>query len=174
MILYVVRHGETEAGKKGIIADIYEPLNNTGIQQAIEIGKELNKLNIDVVYYSPIERTKHTLKLFNLNNNILTIAEDRLKERNMGIYENTKCDILNWEEFWGYNSEQMYSGLETMKSVYKRVSSFLDELKIKERNKKNLLVTHGGVARAIYWYFNGFNYSSSFDCKNCKIYKYNL
>ena len=55
-----------------------------------------------------------------------------------------------------------------MKSVYKRVSSFLDELKIKGRNKKILLVTHGGVARAIYWYFNGFNYSLSFDCKNCK------
>ena len=60
-----------------------------------------------------------------------------------------------------------------MKSVYKRVSSFLDELRIKEKNKKILLVTHGGVARAIYWYFIGFD-NSLFKCENCKIYKYSI
>lgn len=83
--LYVIRHGETNAGKNGIIADIDEPLNNNGIKQAIKVGKELNKLNIDVVYYSPIERAKHTLKLLDLNCNIPIIEEKRLKERNMGI-----------------------------------------------------------------------------------------
>lgn len=171
MEIYVVRHGETEAGKNKIIADIEEPLNNNGIQQAKNISKELCDLNIDVVYYSPIERVKHTLKLFNLSNNIPTIIEERLKERNMGIYENTKFDDLDWEEFWGYDSEQKYFELESMKNVYQRVSSFLDELKLKEKNKKVLLVTHGGVARAIYWYFNGVD-KSLFKCDNCKIYKY--
>ena len=115
MEIYVVRHGETEAGKNKIIADIEEPLNNNGIQQAKNISKELCDLNIDVVYYSPIERVKHTLKLFNLSNNIPTIIEERLKERNMGIYENTKFDDLDWEEFWGYDSEQKYFELESMK-----------------------------------------------------------
>lgn len=155
MEIYVVRHGETESGKNKIIADIKEPLNTNGIQQAKNIGKELCELNIDVVYYSPIERAEHTLKLFNLNDKIPTIVDERLKERNMGIYENVKFDALDWEKFWGYDSEQSYSELESMKSVYKRVSNFLEELKLKEKNKKVLLVTHGGVARAIYWYFNG-------------------
>ena len=172
MEIYVVRHGETEAGKNKIIADTEENLNNNGIKQAKNIGKELVKLNIDAVYCSPIERAKHTLKLFNLNN-IPTIVEERLKERDMGIYENVKFDMLDWEEFWGYNSEKKYSELESMKSVYKRVSSFLDELRIKEKNKKILLVTHGGVSRAIYWYFIGF-YNSLFKCENCKIYKYSI
>lgn len=171
--LYVIRHGETNAGKNGIIADINESLNTNGIQQAIKVGKELNKLDIDVIYYSPIERAKHTLKLLNLNNNIPTIEEERLKERDMGKYENVKFSTLDWEEFWGYNSEQKYPELETMKSVYKRVSCFLDELKLKESNKNILLVTHGGVSRAIYWYFNGFD-NSVFKCDNCKIYKYSI
>ena len=105
MEIYVVRHGETEAGKNKIIADTEENLNNNGIKQAKNIGKELVKLNIDAVYCSPIERAKHTLKLFNLNN-IPTIVEERLKERDMGIYENVKFDMLDWEEFWGYNSEK--------------------------------------------------------------------
>ena len=140
MEVYVVRHGETEAGKNKIIADIKEPLNSNGIQQAKNIGKELCELNIDVVYYSPIERAKHTLKLFNLNDNIPIIVDERLKERNMGIYENVKFDALDWENFWGYDSEQSYSELESMRSVYKRVSGFLEELKLKEKNKKVLLV----------------------------------
>ena len=32
--------------------------------------------------------------------------------------------------------------------------SLLDEIKEKYKNKNILLVTHGGVARAIYFYFN--------------------
>ena len=44
----------------------------------------------------------------------------------------------------------------------------------KNKQEENILiVTHGGVARAIYWYFNGIN-NSLMDCKNCKIYKYKL
>lgn len=60
-----------------------------------------------------------------------------------------------------------------MESVYKRVSKLLNELKLNAKEKNILLVTHGGVARAIYWYFNGID-NSLFDCKNCKIYKYTL
>lgn len=60
-----------------------------------------------------------------------------------------------------------------MKSVYERVRSLLEELKRNRQEENILLVTHGGVARAIYWYFNGID-NSSFDCENCKIYKYHL
>lgn len=173
MQLYVIRHGETEMGKNKVIATVDEPLNSNGMQQAIDVGKELNKLDIDIVYCSPIERAKHTLKLFNLDNNIPVIIDDRLKERDMGIYEKVNFADLDWEEFWGYNSDLKYPELESMKSVYKRVSCFLNELKSKEINKNILLVTHGGVSRAIYWYFNGFD-NSLFTCENCKIYKYRL
>ena len=45
MNLYVIRHGETNMGKNNIIATETEPLNETGITQALEIGKEIRKLN---------------------------------------------------------------------------------------------------------------------------------
>lgn len=170
MNLYVVRHGETDMGKNKIIATEDEPLNFTGIEQAKNLGKELSKLNIDIVYCSPIDRAKHTLNLFNLNKNIPIIVDERLKERDMGIYKEVPFEYLEWENFWGYNSNIKYPELESMKSVYKRVSKFLDEIKIK--NDTNiLLVTHGGVSRAIYWYFYGID-NSLFVCENCKIYKY--
>ncbi len=171
MKLYVIRHGETNMGKNRVIATEDEPLNENGIEQAIAVGKELNKLNIEVIYCSPIERAKDTLKLFELDKNIPIIIDNRLKERNMGIYEKVSFEDLDWKEFWSYNSDNKYTNLESMKSVYKRVSNFLDE--IKKNNKDTLIVTHGGVSRAIYWYFNGFD-NSFFECENCKIYEYTI
>lgn len=173
MKLYVIRHGETDMGKNRVIATVEEPLNEKGKEQAINVGKELNTLNIDLIYCSPIERAKHTLELLNLKKDIPVIIEDRIKERDVGVYEKVSFDDIDWEIFWGYNSETKYTKLEAMKNVYKRVASFLDELKEKHKDKNILLVTHGGVSRAIYWYFNGVD-NTLFTCENCKIYEYNM
>lgn len=176
MNLYVIRHGETNMGKNNIIATEDEPLNEIGIRQAIKVGEEIRKLNIDKIYCSPIERAKDTLKLFDLDRSIPVIIENRIKERNMGIYEKVPFQELNWDEFWNYNSDKLYPELETMKSVYKRISEFLNELKSSNSNDNILLVTHGGISRAIYWYFNGIpnNGNSSDINENCKIYSYKL
>lgn len=99
--------------------------------------------------------------------------DNRLKERKMGIYEGVTFKCVNWEKFWDYDSELEYQNLETMKSVYERVKDLLEELKKNKQEENILIVTHGGVARAIYWYFNGIN-NSLMDFKNCKIYKYKL
>lgn len=60
MKLYVIRHGETDMGKNRVIATVEETLNEKGKEQAINVGKELNALNIDLIYCSPIGRAKHT------------------------------------------------------------------------------------------------------------------
>ena len=174
MKLYVIRHGETNMGKKELIATEEEPLNENGIIQAKKIGEDLRKLDIHTIYCSPIERAKHTLELFNLDKNIPVIIDERIKERNMGIYENIPFKNLDWDIFWNYNSDLKYPELETMRSVYERIKKFIDEIKL--QNKNVLLVTHGGISRAIYWYFNGIpkNGNSSNINENCKIYEYDL
>lgn len=176
MKLYVIRHGETDMGKNNIIATEDEPLNENGKKQAIEVGREIRKLNINKIYCSPIQRAKDTLELFRLDKNIPVIIENRIKERDMGIYEKVPFKDLNWDEFWNYNSAKLYPELETMKSVYERISEFLNELKLSNNSDNILLVTHGGISRAIYWYFNGVpeNGNSSNINENCKIYEYEL
>lgn len=171
MNLYTIRHGETNMGKNKVIATEDEPLNHNGKQQAIKLGKKLNQLDIDLIFCSPIERAKHTLALFDLDKNIPIIIEDRLKERDVGIYEKVPFANLDWEKFWGYDSDLKYPEAESMKHVYQRVANFIDELKVKETDKNILFVTHGGIMRAIYWYFNGID-QSLFTCENCKIYSY--
>lgn len=128
MKLYVIRHGQTEKNRNHIIADIEEDINETGIKQAIITGKELKKKDIDLIICSPSKRTKHTLKLLNLDSDIEVKYDDRLIERDMGIYENSKFDDLDWNLFWNYYDIK-YKNLESMKSVYDRISNLLDELK---------------------------------------------
>ena len=88
----------------------------------------------------------------------------------MGKYDNMPFEDFSWDILLDYNSDLKYPECEFMKSVYKRVSGFINDIKSKS-NKNILLVTHGGVSRAIYWYFNGVD-KSLFECANCKIYKY--
>ena len=65
---------------------------------------------------------------------------------------------------------------EELLKEYKQehIKKFIDEIKL--QNKNVLLVTHGGISRAIYWYFNGIpkNGNSSNINENCKIYEYDL
>ncbi len=65
------------------------------MNQDINVGKKLRKLDLDIIYCSPIERAKHTLKLFDLDSSIPILIEDRLKERDIGIYENIPFDNLD-------------------------------------------------------------------------------
>ena len=67
-----------------------------------------------------------------------------------------------------------YTPLKLGGVVKKNKEKFIDEIKL--QNKNVLLVTHGGISRAIYWYFNGIpkNGNSSNINENCKIYEYDL
>ena len=138
MKLYVIRHGNTDSNK----LDIYngkllnEDINNIGIKQAQEASKKIKNLNLDLIICSPLLRTRHTCDIIN-SNKIKVIYDDRIEERNCGVLTNTKID-----------------NLETVPELFKRVNLFLDEIKKKYRDQNILLVTHGGVARAIHFYFN--------------------
>ena len=89
-----------------------------------------------MIICSPLLRTRHTCDIIN-SNKIKVIYDDRIEERNCGVLTNTKID-----------------NLETVPELFKRVNLFLDEIKKKYRGQNILLVTHGGVARAIHFYFN--------------------
>ena len=142
MKLYVIRHGNTDSNRLDIYIYIYngkllnEDINNIGIKQAQEASKKIKNLNLDLIICSPLLRTRYTCDIIN-SNKIKVIYDDRIEERNCGVLTNTKID-----------------NLETVPELFKRVNLFLDEIKKKYRDQNILLVTHGGVARAIHFYFN--------------------
>ena len=55
--LYLIRHGETEQNKSGVLMGSTDtPLNEQGRQQALLLHQRTNALDIDAIYSSPLAR----------------------------------------------------------------------------------------------------------------------
>lgn len=177
MELYVVRHGRTNCNAENKYnGKLDEDINEIGIEQAKSASKEVKKLDIDLIICSPLIRTRHTCNIINVNN-VPIIYDKRLEERDCGILTNEKLGEFYYTDYWNYYSDKKIEGLETIQELFKRVDSFLDEIKEKYKDKNILLVTHGGVARGIYFYFNPIPEDGkleSFGSSNCEIKKYQL
>ena len=154
MKLYVIRHGNTDSNALHVLnGKLDEDINDKGINQALEAAKIVKDLDIDLIICSPLLRTRHTCNIVNVNN-IEVIYDKRIEERDWGSLTNTKIDESYHDEYWNYYSKVKVEGLETVPELFERVHSFLDEIKETYKGKNLLIVTHGGVARAIHFYFN--------------------
>ena len=175
MELYVVRHGRTNCNDENKYnGKLNEDINEIGIEQAKSASKEVKKLDIDLIICSPLIRTRHTCNIINVNN-VPIIYDKRLEERDCGILTNEKLGEFYYTDYWNYYSDKKIEGLETIQELFKRVDSFLDEIKEKYNDKNVLLVTHGGTCRAINAYFNGISEEGivvSAKIKNCEIREY--
>lgn len=178
MKLYVIRHGQTNCNKENKYNCRYdEDINETGIEQAKEASNQVGKLDIDLIICSPLKRTRHTNSIINVNN-VPTVYDDRIIEREGGKLTNTIIDDYFVKEYYNYYSTNIVEGLETLPELFNRVHSFIDDIKNKYKNKNILLVTHGAVARAIQFYFEDMPSDGMLlkisGQKNCEIKEYKL
>lgn len=177
MKLYVIRHGRTKCNDEHKYnGKLDEDINETGIEQAKKTSEEVKNLDIDLIICSPLLRTRHTCELVNINN-VPVIYDKRLEERDCGKLTNVELGDFYYTDYWNYYSKNKVEGLETIPDLFKRVKEFLDEIKEKYKDKNILLVTHGGVARGVYFYFNDIpkdGMIQKFGSSNCEIKKYEL
>jgi probable phosphoglycerate mutase len=63
-VLYLLRHAESEANLKGVLAgrDNSVNLSANGFKDARKVAKELNKLEFKSIYSSPITRCQQTIE----------------------------------------------------------------------------------------------------------------
>ena len=183
MKLYVIRHGLTNCNVQHKYNGRYdEDINETGIQQATEASHKIENLNLDLIICSPMKRTKHTMEIINVNK-IPVIYDERLMERECGKLTLENIDVSNptdyyYTDYHNYYSAKQIEGLETLPKLFTRVHSFLDEIKQSYKDKNILLVTHGGVAKAIHFYFEPIPADGMLlkVCrqKNCEIKEYQM
>jgi len=151
MKLILVRHGQTDANKNGIVQGVDDnKLNSTGIEQAREVGKELKKkYKIDMVFCSPLVRCVETL------NNILEeyLIEGEIfmckliEERDFGEYTGVEEKNINEKELNQKNKLTEEMGVEDIESLKKRSQLFLEDLKLEDENKTILVISHHGPIR---------------------------
>ena len=62
--LYLIRHGETEQNKTGVLMGSTDtPLNEQGRLQALSLRERINALEVDAIFSSPLSRAVETALL---------------------------------------------------------------------------------------------------------------
>lgn len=179
MKIYVIRHGFTNMNKEHRVnGRIDEDINEEGIRQAKKAINDIEKLDIDLIFCSPMIRARHTCEIINTKN-LPVIYDERLVERTLGNLDGKILEEEGFSEknFYNYFYESDIKGFESLKDLEKRVKSFLLELKEKHSYNSILIVTHSGVSRAIYFYFNSLPEDGNLEIfrpKNCEINEYEI
>lgn len=168
----IVRHGETDSNVKGTYLGWTDvELNENGLNQA-QIAKEKLKDEVfDFIFVSPLKRTLKTAQIINETHKLDIILDNRLKERNFGVWDNLTYDeivskypkehdqwTLDWKNF------RVLQG-ESSVDAYERITSFADMITKEYTNKKILIVTHLGCARKLISYLLGMGLDGSWHFK---------
>ena len=176
MKLYVLRHGETNENITGIMQGNMETvLNEVGRKQAESVRQKINDANIDLVISSPKKRAVETAEI--AAPNIPIILDDRVPSRNHGEFEGMQRNQVNLQDYWNIKLNKQFEKAESMGEIFNRVSSLLNDISINYSNKTVLLVTHSGIARVLYYYFNGFPDDgdlTEYESTNCSFEEYEL
>ena len=140
--LFIVRHGETEANKKGIEAGPLDyPLTKTGVKEASFIAKTLSKIKMNAVYSSPVFRAVETAKILAHPHKLKVKTLEELTEAKFKpefVGKKGRHHILTTPEAF----------LETNKELLERTGKAIEE--IRNKNTGNVIVvSHGDVVTAI-------------------------
>lgn len=153
--LYIIRHCESEANIKRILASRLDfPLSLQGKKDADEIAHNFNvRFTIDKIISSPLTRAYQTAESFAKKTNQPIEIDERLLEQELGrfaglTYTEAEVDphyekdrLARWE--WAPDG-----GGESYKMIAERVKPFLEEIS-KYADKKILVVTHAVTMRLL-------------------------
>lgn len=162
MKIYIVRHGQTEwNNEKRIQGQIDVPLNQIGIQQAINCSLYFSNIGIDQVYSSKLSRAIETARIIT-GDKMFIKTHDELNERNFGIWEShlweeIHTQIPNLKEIWKNDdgSFKPQNG-ESLEDLVQRAQSFFKKIISENSLDSNILiVSHGGPIKSILGYVLG-------------------
>lgn len=184
MILYVVRHGETQYNvEKRYAGSTDVPLNERGIEQAKELAEKLAEESFDVIVTSPLQRARTTAEqIREYHKETPFVVVEEFREICVGVYEGmTGTEAQkNYPELWDRNCTRQLddapTGGETLRQFDARIAKGLSKLKENYPDQKVLLVCHGFVSRMINRQMKGLSFDEMhvFLLGNCEVVTYEL
>ncbi len=163
MIIYLIRHGETDwnidlkvQGQKDI------PLNDNGINQAQILSDYFENIPIEAIYSSNLIRAYETAKIISkkISKDIIVIPQ--LQEINMGQWEGNLWDDLKieYKDFihnWENNLENIpIPDGESYGQVQKRIlKAFRKIVDNHDLNSQIIIVSHGIAIKVLISYLIG-------------------
>jgi broad specificity phosphatase PhoE len=154
--IYIIRHGETDYNKQGIIqgSGIDSDLNETGRAQAEQFYKAYYHIKFDNIYTSELKRTQQSVAPFvQAGKTFEPVAE--LNEINWGIFEGllgtpeshkVYLDIVN--DWKAGLLDRAIEGGETPNQMQRRQQIGLEKIMSKPNENKILICMHGRAMRS--------------------------
>ena len=148
MKVYFIRHGESVANKKHVMAGQTDmKLTAVGRAQAEAVGVHLRKIPFDAVYSSDLSRAWETCE--RALGKVPYVKDARLREIDVGELMGLtaeECTRRFREEHFGARERLDFSlyGGESREALLERIRSFLSELEQTEYERVAVF-THGGL-----------------------------
>ena len=147
MLLYLVRHGETDWNSQRRIqgrTDI--PLNDTGRAQAARTGRLLARRKWDAVVASPLSRAYETGSIIAGELGLpVPTTDERLVERNYGEAEGMDFAAMQLQ----FPGDTPVPGREKRSAVAARALEALMDVAHAHPEEAVVVVSHGGLIRAV-------------------------
>ena len=147
MLLYLVRHGETDWNlQRRIQGSTDVPLNDTGRAQAKRTGELLANRRWDAVVASPLSRAFDTASIIAAEVGLPAPTTDpRLVERTYGDAEGLEISEVDRR----YPGETHVPGREGREDVAARGLEALIDIAEAHPDEDVIVVTHGGLIRSV-------------------------
>jgi broad specificity phosphatase PhoE len=156
LTLYVTRHGETEWNiEKRLQGWNDSPLTKKGREDALRLGKRMEKIDLTAIYTSTSGRALETAKLIRGERLIPMYEDERWREIHLGDWEGRtheeiqKFDAVRFHHFW--NEPHVYQPArgEAFSDVQQRAFAALESVVERHASGDILIVTHAVVLKAL-------------------------
>ncbi len=154
--LYITRHGETLWNtQKKMQGHKNSELTDKGKQQAAQLGKALENVELEAVYSSSSGRTIQTSQIFVGQRSIPIIPMDTLMEMSLGKWEGMIfSDVereypVEFKNFWEFPHLYKPDGGENFTDVIARLGNVLKLLAERYDGKNVMVVTHAIALKLI-------------------------
>lgn len=157
--LYLVRHGEAEWNKQGIVmGQSNSPLTEAGLEQAKTTAQELKDIHFDAIFSSDLHRAHKTAEIIKLERQLVIQTSEALRERTYGSWEGKTGENYrkNFQHLFDKvkqlpekeaKSFKFAEDIESDEQVIGRFITQLREISVAYPNKTVLVITHGGCIR---------------------------
>lgn len=171
MKIYIIRHGQTEFNKKGLInGNIDSDLTPEGIEQA-EIAADFIQKTIKRMYVSSLGRARKTAEILNETLKASMSFHDELKEVHFGNLEGTTFKEEYKERHRKLDYDWVSYGGEDFNQVKTRVLKVLKKIKEENSDGEALIVAHGGIILLLHFLEYGEELQ---EIKNTSLHSFDL
>lgn len=160
--LWFVRHGESTWNAAAIVQGQADGpvLTAKGRREATRAAEQLHKVRVSAIYTSDLERAHETAAIIGHALRLPLHYERGLRERNFGQAQGRPLHELSpaasgIDDGRVVDADARPAGGESVRELYERVRSFIDQAEASHGGMDVVVVTHGGVIRVAQAYNDG-------------------